>query len=99
MKVVITWYFHPSFSGLAASMSAEIARNLRSLVCSCLNSYYTFHLFPLLIFFFKFVALCSEFNLLSPFLLPYMIMDPPTFLRGCHGMLFYFKEIGPVLIT
>ena len=30
---------------------ADIARNLWSLVCSCLNSYWTFHLFPLLIFF------------------------------------------------
>ena len=39
------------FSGLAAPMSADIARNLRSLVCSCLNGYSTFHLFPLLIFF------------------------------------------------
>ena len=32
-------------------MSADVARNLWSLVCSCLNSYWTFHLFPLLIFF------------------------------------------------
>ena len=39
------------FSGLAALMSADIARNLWSLVCSCLNSYWTFHLFLLLIFF------------------------------------------------
>ena len=39
------------FSGLAALMCADIARNISSLVCSCLNSYCTFHLFPLLIFF------------------------------------------------
>ena len=39
------------FSGLTALMSADIAPNLWSLVCSCLNSYWTFHLFPLLIFF------------------------------------------------
>ena len=39
------------FSGLAALMSADIARNLWSLVCSCLNSYCTFFIFfPLLIF-------------------------------------------------
>ena len=46
----LTWYIYPFFSGLAALMSADIARNLWSLVCSCLNSYWTFHLFPLLIF-------------------------------------------------
>ena len=39
------------FSGLAALMSADIPWNLWSMVCSCLNSYCTFHLFPLLIFF------------------------------------------------
>ena len=33
------------FLGLAALMSADIARNLRSLVCSCLNSYCTFFIF------------------------------------------------------
>ena len=32
-------------------MSANIARNIWSLVCSCLKSYWTFHLFPHLIFF------------------------------------------------
>ena len=32
-------------------MSADIARNLWSLVCSCVNSYYKFHLFTLLILF------------------------------------------------
>ena len=39
------------FSGVAALMSADIARNLLSLVCSCLNSYCTLFIFPLLIFF------------------------------------------------
>ena len=39
------------FSGLSPLMSAEIARNLSSLVCSCLNSYCTLFIFPLLIFF------------------------------------------------
>ena len=34
------------FSGLDALMSADIARNLLSLVCSCLNSYCTFFIFP-----------------------------------------------------
>ena len=66
------------FSGLAALMSADIARNISSLVCSCLNSYCTFHLFPLLIFFSKFVAFCTEYNLFTPFVLfPFMIMDLP----------------------
>ena len=52
--------------------------NLWSLVCSCLNSYWTFHLFPLLTFFFKLVAFCTEFNLFTPicFVL-FMIMDLP----------------------
>ena len=66
------------FSELAALMSADIARNLWSLVCSCLHSYCTFHLFPLLIFFFKFVAFCTQYNLFSPFVLfNFMIMDLP----------------------
>ena len=34
------------FSGLAALMSPDIARNLLSLVCSCLISYCTFFIFP-----------------------------------------------------
>ena len=66
------------FSGLAALTRADIARNLWSLVCSCLSSYWTFHLFPLLIFFFKLVAFCTEFNLFTTicFVL-LMIMDLP----------------------
>ena len=48
---LLTWYFYPFFSGLAAPMSANIARNLLPLFCSCLNSYCTFHLFQLLLFF------------------------------------------------
>ena len=74
----LTWYIYPFFSGLAALMSADIARNLWSLVCSCLNSYWTFHLFPLLIFFFKMVPFCTEINLftLICFVL-FMIMDLP----------------------
>ena len=64
------------FSGLAALMSADIPRNLWSLVCSCLNGYCTFHLFPLLIFFFKFLVFCTEYNLFTPFVsFPFMIMD------------------------
>ena len=56
---------------------ADIAQNLWSLVCSCLNSYWAFHLFPLFIFF-KLVACCTEFNLFTPicFVLV-MIMDFP----------------------
>ena len=58
-------------------MSADIAENLWSLVCSCLKSYWAFHLFLLLIFF-KLVAICTEFNLLNHicFVL-FMIMDFP----------------------
>ena len=65
------------FSGLAALMSADIAQNLWSLVCSCLNSYWALLLFSLLIFF-KLVAFYTEFNLFTPicFVL-FMIMDFP----------------------
>ena len=77
-EVVLNLVYLSIFSGLAALMSADIARNLSSLVCSCLNSYWTFHLFPLLIFFFKLVAFCTEFNLFTPicFVL-FMIMHLP----------------------
>ena len=78
LEVVLNLVYLSIFSGLAAPMSADIARNLWSLVCSCLNSYWTFHLFPLLIFFFKLAAFCTEFNLFTPicFIL-FMIMDLP----------------------
>ena len=58
-------------------MSADIAQNLWSLVGSCLNIYRAFHSFPLLNFF-KLVAFCTEFHLLTPicFVL-FMIMDFP----------------------
>ena len=78
-EVVLNLVYLSIFSELAALMSADIARNLWSLVCSCLNSYWTFHLFPLFIFFFyKLVAFCTEFNLFTPicFVL-FMIMDLP----------------------
>ena len=52
-EVVLNLVYLSIFSGLAALMSADIARYLWSLVCSCLNSYWTYHLFPLLIFFSK----------------------------------------------
>ena len=51
LEVVLNLVYVSIFSGLAALICADIARNLWSLVCSCLNSYWTFHLFPLLIFF------------------------------------------------
>ena len=58
-------------------MSADIAENLWSLVCSCLNTYLAFHLFPFLIFF-KFLPFCTEFNLFTSicFFL-FIIMDFP----------------------
>ena len=43
---------------------------------------YILHFFPLLIFFKKYVAFCTRFNLLTPiFMLPYIIMDLPIFMR------------------
>ena len=50
-EVVLNLLYPSIFSGLAALMSSDIARNLWSLVCSCLNCYWIFHLFPHLIFF------------------------------------------------
>ena len=50
---LLTWCFYPLYSSLAALMSADIARTLWSLVCGCLRSYCTFHLFPLPIFVFQ----------------------------------------------
>ena len=68
------------FSGLTALMSADIARNLWSLVGSCLNSYSAFFIFQTFDFLFKYVAFCTGFNLLTPiFLLPDIIMDLPIF--------------------
>ena len=49
LRLLFTWCFYPLFSGLLALMSADIARDLGSLVCSCFNSCCTVHLFPLLI--------------------------------------------------
>ena len=62
-------------------MSADIARNLWSLVCSCLDSYCTFFIFPIFdIFLLKYAAFCTGFNLLTPiFMLPYIIMDLSIF--------------------
>ena len=64
-----------NFSGLAALMSADIVQTLWLLLCSCLNSYLAFHLFPFFIFF-KFLPFCTEFNQFTPicFVL-FMIMD------------------------
>ena len=61
-------------------MSADIAWNLWSLVCSCLNSYSTFFIFSHFWIFFKYVPFCTRFNLLTLiFMLPYIIMDLPIF--------------------
>ena len=50
-KLVLNLVYLSMFSGIAALMSADIARNLCWLVCNFLNSYWILHLFPLLIFF------------------------------------------------
>ena len=77
-EMVLSLVYLSTFSGLAAVMSADIARNLWSPICSCLNSYLTFHWFPLLNFFFQIGAFCTEFNLFTSicFVL-FMIMDLP----------------------
>ena len=64
-RSLLTWYFHPFFSRLATLTSADIAQNLNSLACSCFDSYCTFHLFPLSIFFSN--------RLLSALLIPCLI--------------------------
>ena len=51
LEVILNLVYLPISSGLAALMRDNIARKLWSLVCSFLNSYWTFHLFPLFIFF------------------------------------------------
>ena len=59
------------FKGLAALMSADLAGNLWSLVCSCLNSYCTFFFFSHFWFSKKYVAFSTGFNLLTNiFMLP-----------------------------
>ena len=68
-EVVLNLVYPSIFSGLAALMSADIARNLWSLVCSCLNSYWTFHLFPLLIFFSNWLLSALNSICLPPFVL------------------------------
>ena len=66
-EVFLNLVYLAIFSGLAAMVRADIEWNLWSLVCSCLKSYFTFHLFPFLIFFsLKLVAFCTEFNLFTP---------------------------------
>ena len=68
-EVVLNMAYLSIFSRLAPLMSADIARNLWSLVCSCFNSYWTFHLFLLLVFVLNW--LLSELNsiCLPPFAL------------------------------
>ena len=69
------------FSLLATLMSADIARNLWFLVCSCLNSYCTIFIFSHFRYFGKYVAFCTGLNLLTLiFMLPYIIKDFPIFL-------------------
>ena len=67
-EVVLNFVFLSIFSGLAPLMSADIARNLWSLVCSCLNSYWTFHLF-LLFFFLNWLLSALNSICLPPFAL------------------------------
>ena len=63
-------------------MSADIARNLSSLVYNCLNSYCTLFIFPLLNFF----ELCCFLHWIQSvnpyFFLPYIIMDLPIFVKA-----------------
>ena len=67
-KMVLNLLYPSNFSGLATLMSSDIARNLWSLVCSCVNCYWIFHLFPHLIFF-KLVNFSLNSISLPPFVL------------------------------
>ena len=98
LEVVLNLVYLSIISGLAALMSADIARNLCSLVCSCLNSYWTFHLFPLLMFF-KLVAFCAEFNLFNPicFVL-FMIMDLSVYSWSPSELLCWWIFIVPEVV-
>ena len=82
LEVALNLAFLSIFSGLAALMSAGIKWNLWSLVCSCLNSYCTFHLLPFLIFCFKSVAFCTEFNLLTPLFIALYNNGSPSICDG-----------------
>ena len=77
-EVVLNLVYLSIFSGLAALMSSDIARNLWSLVSSCLNSNWTFHLISHFWFLSKLFAFCTEFNLFKNicFVL-FNIMDLP----------------------
>ena len=71
-EVVLHLVYLSIFSGLDPLMNADIARNLWSLVCSCLNSYRTIHLFQLLIFFLNWLISALNSIYLPPFLFFYL---------------------------
>ena len=88
-EVVLNLVYLSIFSGLAALMSANIARNLWSLVCSCLNSCWTFRLFPLLIFFSNWLLSALNSICLPPIVLFCSLYDngSPLYLWSPSGLL------------
>ena len=97
-EVLLNLAYLSIFSGLAALMSADIARNLWSLVCSCLNSYWTLHLFPLLIFFSN--CLLSALNSICLHHLFYSLYDngTPLYLWSPSGLLCWWIFIVPEVV-
>ena len=97
LEVVLNLVYLSTFSGLAAQMSADIARNLWSLVCSCLNSYLTFHWFPLLIFFLNWCFLHWIQSVYPDLFCSLYDNGPPLYLWWPSGLLCWWIFIVPRL--
>ena len=97
-EVVLSLVCLSIFSGLAALMSADIARNLWSLVCSCLNSYCTFHLFPLLIFLSNWLLSALNSICLLHFFVSLHDNGSPLYLWWPSGLLCWWIFIVPEVV-
>ena len=88
-KWLLTWYIYPLFSGLAALVLTawhETYDHWSVAVLTVTVHFIHFHFG----FLFKLVAFCTEFNLLTPFVLfPCMIMDLPIFVMTKWATLMY----------
>ena len=69
LEVVLNLVYLPISSELATLMRANIARKLWSLVCTFLNSYWTFYLFSIFIFFLNWLLSALNSICLPPFAL------------------------------
>ena len=98
-EVVLNLVYLSIYLGLAALMSADIARNLWSLVCSCLNSYWTFHLFPLLIFFLQISCFLHWIRSVYPHLFCSLYNNgSPLYLWSLSGLRCWWIFIVPEVV-